>query len=276
MGFYAKINSRYDYYGVTSKLTLLTTESSTINRTLLDLKNEGVRLRRITEITKDNIPNCKQVMKIAELRHLDGVKGKIEVSDTELILTITPDEESHVIPQVIHSNVKQLVDQQRHLFEILWKKAIPAEQKIREIEEGIVPVQTKVVVDYEEILNHLKYRIERASQRSVCSSIGGLQLVYNNFFDSYKKMLDKHRNKGSGIEQDSSSTVRWVTILDKDLVKKFLDAGIQIRHVRYLPPNKPVPLSKIPNNMVFLSQFLCRLLRTLVFFSSTCCYIADL
>ena len=112
-------------------------------------------------------------MKIAELRHLDGVKGKIEVGDTELILTITPDEESHVIPQVIHSNVKQLVDQQKHLFEILWKKAIPAEQKIREIEEGIEPVETKVVEDYEEILNHLKYRIERASQRSVCSSIGG-------------------------------------------------------------------------------------------------------
>ena len=56
-------------------------------------------------------------MKIAELRHLDGVKGKIEVCDTELILTITPDEEAHVIPQVIHSNVKQLVDQQKHLFE---------------------------------------------------------------------------------------------------------------------------------------------------------------
>lgn len=53
MGFYAKINSRYDYYGVTSKLTLLTTESCTINRTLLDLKNEGVRLRHITEIRKD-------------------------------------------------------------------------------------------------------------------------------------------------------------------------------------------------------------------------------
>jgi len=52
-------------------------------------------------------------------------------------------------------------------------------------------------------------------------------------------MLDRHRNKGSGREQGSSSTVRWVTIIDKesvDLVKKFLDAGIQMRHVRYLPP----------------------------------------
>lgn len=69
-------------------------------------------------------------------------------------------------------------------------------------------METKVVEDYEEILNHLKYKIEHASQHSVCSSIGGLQLVYNNFFHSYKKMLDRHRNKGS-----SSSTVRWVTKL---------------------------------------------------------------
>jgi two-component system sensor histidine kinase VicK len=169
MGFYAKINSRYDYYGVTSKLTLLTTESSTINRTLLDLKNEGVRLRRITEITKDNIPNCKQVMKIAELRHLDGVKGKIEVSDTELILTITPDEESHVIPQVIHSNVKQLVHQQRHLFEILWNKAIPAEQKIKEIEEGYVIEKTEVLYGSENVIGaELLFFSEAKSRIDTC------------------------------------------------------------------------------------------------------------
>jgi hypothetical protein len=28
-------------------------------------------------------------MKIAELRHMDGVKGKIELSDTELLVTTT-------------------------------------------------------------------------------------------------------------------------------------------------------------------------------------------
>jgi two-component system sensor histidine kinase VicK len=68
---------------------------------------------------------CKQLMKIAELRHIDGVKGKIELSDTELLVTTTSDnEESHSWTQVIHSNVKQLVEQQRSFFEILWKKAV--------------------------------------------------------------------------------------------------------------------------------------------------------
>ena len=62
---------------------------------------------------------------------MDGVKGKIELSDTELIVTATLEKETL---HVIHSNVKQLIEQQQSIFEILWKKAIPAEQKIREIE----------------------------------------------------------------------------------------------------------------------------------------------
>ena len=140
--FYAKINNRYDCYGLASELTPL--GPNIINGTLLNLKNQDVRLRQITEITKHNISCCKQVMKIAQLRHMDGVKGKIELSDTELIVTATLEKETL---HVIHSNVKQLVEQQQSIFEILWKKAIPAEQKIREIEDGIEPPETKVLED---------------------------------------------------------------------------------------------------------------------------------
>src|SRR5215472_1113614 len=109
LGFYAKAKTSYDCYGVTSQSTL--PESEAINDTLSNLKNQGVRLRQITEITKDNMSYCKMMMKIAELRHLDGVKGKIQLSDTEVIVTTsTENEESHQTAQVIHSNVKQLVD----------------------------------------------------------------------------------------------------------------------------------------------------------------------
>jgi len=172
-------------------------------------------------------------MKIAELRHLDGVKGKIELSDTELIVTTTTDnEESHQTVQVIYSNIKQLVEQQRSIFEILWKKAVPAEQKIREIENGIEPPETKVLEDPAEIFNHMKYVIENASKRLTCSSSGAMQMVYDNFFNLYKKILDKHRRgEGEGI--------RWLTTIDKenkDLVRVFINAGAQVGHVRYLPP----------------------------------------
>jgi signal transduction histidine kinase len=172
-------------------------------------------------------------MKIAELRHLDGVKGKIQLSDTELfVTTITENEESHQTAQVIYSNIKQLVEQQRSIFEILWKKAVPAEQKIREIENGIEPPETKVLEDPAEIFNHMKYVIENASKRLTCSSSGAMQMVYDNFFNLYKKILDKHRRgEGEGI--------RWLTTIDKenkDLVRVFINAGAQVRHVRYLPP----------------------------------------
>ena len=89
LGFYAKAKTSYDCYGVTSQSTL--SESEAINNTLSNLKNQGVRLRQITEITKDNMSYCKALMKIAELRHLDGVKGKIELSETEFIVTTAAD-----------------------------------------------------------------------------------------------------------------------------------------------------------------------------------------
>lgn len=225
--FYAKINNRYDCYGLASELTPL--EPNIMNATLINLKNHDVRLRQITDITKHNISSCKQVMKIAQLRHMDGVKGKIELSDTELIVTATLEKET---PHVIHSNVKQLVEQQQSIFEMLWKKAIPAEHKIREIENGIEPPETKVLEDPAEIFNHMKYVIENASKRLICSSSGATQMVYDNFFDLYKKILDKHRRgEGEGI--------RWLTIIDKenkDLVEVFINAGVQVRHVRHLPP----------------------------------------
>ena len=184
-GFYAKAKTS-SCYGVTSQSTL--PESEAINYTLSNLKNQGVRLRQITEITKDNMSYYKMLMKIAELRHLDGVKGKIELSDTELIVTATTEnEESHQTAQLIHSNVKQLVEQQQSLFEIVWKKAIPAEQKIREIEDGIEPPETKVLENPEEILNHMRHVLENASKRLICSSSGGMHLVYNSFFDQVQE-----------------------------------------------------------------------------------------
>ena len=36
-------------------------------------KNRGVKLRYITEIIEENISYCKELMKYAELRHLDGI-----------------------------------------------------------------------------------------------------------------------------------------------------------------------------------------------------------
>jgi signal transduction histidine kinase len=117
----------------------------------LDIRKRGGKIRAFTEITKDNIQYCKELIKLVdELRHLDGVKGGIAVSETEYMAT-TILQETKPLTQVIYSNVKEVVEQQQYFFDMLWQKAIPAIERIKEIEEGIVPNIIEAIRDPKEI-----------------------------------------------------------------------------------------------------------------------------
>jgi two-component system sensor histidine kinase VicK len=102
------------------------------------IRKRGGKIRAFTEITKENVFYCKDLSKLVdELRHLDGVRGGIAVSETEYMAT-TVLQESTPLTQVIYSNVKEVVEHGQYIFDTLWSTAIPAEHKIREIEEGVV------------------------------------------------------------------------------------------------------------------------------------------
>ena len=191
------------------------------------LKQRGVRLRFITEFTKDNIGYCKEVMKVFELRHLDGVKGNFGIADGKDYGGAATVKEGDVPTQLIRSNVRAFVEQQQYLFETLWTKATPAEEKIKEIEEGILPVKTKILKNENEIINEIRRLNNNASRLSICSTFGGMQMSYKYLFDTYKKI----------VEDEGMRCI--VNIDNKDsigLVKVFLNAGIQVRHVKNMPP----------------------------------------
>jgi len=126
-------------------------EIEPIRNAILDAKNRGVKLRYVTEITKDNIHYWKESMKIIdELRHLEGVKGNFATNGIEHISIAMLQQDKPVV-QVIYSNVKAVVDQHLYLFGTLWDKATSAEQKIREIEEGIEQEYYKVITDHKKV-----------------------------------------------------------------------------------------------------------------------------
>jgi hypothetical protein len=85
-----------------------------------DMAKRGVRIRFITEITKDNLPYCKELMKIAEVRHLDEVKGNLGIVDGDTYYASATNTESGPPPQLIISTVKVIVQQQQHFFDMLW------------------------------------------------------------------------------------------------------------------------------------------------------------
>jgi two-component system, OmpR family, sensor histidine kinase VicK len=122
---------------------------------LYDLKERGIKLRYITDITKDNVKYCKELINdfAYEIRHIDGIKANFSVSETEYLAyaTLVKEEEElqqqpmRPIQQVIYSNVKDIIEQQKYVFDSFWNKAIPADHRIKEIEEGFVLISTEVI-----------------------------------------------------------------------------------------------------------------------------------
>ncbi len=96
----------------------------------------GVRIRVITEITKDNLPYVKEGLQyVSDVRHMDTITHSFGVSEKHY-LSSKVQFGNPSLTQSIFSNIRWFVREHQYLFETLWKKAIPLKQRIREIEEG--------------------------------------------------------------------------------------------------------------------------------------------
>ena len=141
---FVHVKERHDSCGDDALPSVIVTTEA-IKKAYRELLRRGIKTRFITEITEKNIEYCKELMKIIyELRHLEGIKGNFGVSESDYIATAMQ-QEGRPIPQLIRSNARAMIEQQQYFFETLWDKAIPAEKKISEIEEG-KPIETTEVV----------------------------------------------------------------------------------------------------------------------------------
>ena len=125
---------------------ILTLDTSVLKQAFLRTKKRGVKLRYITEITKDNLSYCKQLLTIVdELRHLGGIKGNFYISESGYLAPATFHERGKSASQIIYSNIKEMIDNQKYVFDSFWNRGIPAKYRIRELEEGIDPVKTELI-----------------------------------------------------------------------------------------------------------------------------------
>jgi two-component system, OmpR family, sensor histidine kinase VicK len=142
---------RIDSCGDSKSLSLVF-EVDMYNKLLTDIKNRGIKVRQVTDITKENIRYCKDLLEFGyEIRHLNDIKTNFSVSETEYLATAAALREAQPIPQIIYSNVKDIVEQQRYVFESFWNRATPAETRINEIEKGIELEKTHVIQDPQSI-----------------------------------------------------------------------------------------------------------------------------
>lgn len=193
-----------------------------------DILSRGGKIRCITIITKDNLEYCEQLIKIvSELRHLDNLKGGIAVNDSEYMAT-TVLKEAQPLTEVIHSNVDEVVEQGQFVFDTLWKNAIPAHRRIRELKEGIKYYETKLIEESTEpvIENVISNILLTASDINICTSIEGFQYSKNYLT---KFLTPSLKNKSMMLQKK----VKLLAEINRDnfeLIKKLLDLGVDIKH----------------------------------------------
>jgi two-component system, OmpR family, sensor histidine kinase VicK len=197
-----------------------------IKKAFLDAKSRGVRLRYLTEITNENISYCKELIKIVdELRHLDAIKGNFMISEGEYLAPVNLDEEGKIASQLIYSNVDEIVEQQNYIFETLWSKAIPSEQRITEIEENKTVPRTEVL-----------YGAENAVERGV-QFMKNAKKKMDIFFDSKAPSIvieiDAYRNGYMDIRKGGGK-IRAFTEITKDNIhycKELIKIVDELRHL---------------------------------------------
>ncbi len=214
-------------------------EISSYRESLTSLKNSNVKIKLLTEVTTDNLKYCKQFIKDfgAEIRHLKGIRGNFALTG-ESYITMNVQKKWKPVNDVMYSDIKDFIDQNQYIFDILWKNAIPVEQRIMKIEGYLSSPNTYATQNTHNILNYVIDLVENVRlSLSCCTSKGYFKVLNQNttLFHSYLKLISKYK------EGKVKTEVRWITYLedskeDLNLIKKFLDLGFKIKHTNNLPP----------------------------------------
>jgi signal transduction histidine kinase len=191
---------------------------------------EGLRVRCLTEITKETEDAIRKLSEIVEIRHFDGVTGNFAISDNEEYVGPLVTEDGH-LGQLIYSNAKPLFEQHRYLFDLLWERAVPAKVRFAELSGAAPVVQTRLMEGESDILRSMKKVIGASDELVGCTTIGALETLLEELPDALAGVVKRRKSEGGGI--------RWVTsieVKDADVVERCLRMGIDVRHTSRLPP----------------------------------------
>jgi two-component system sensor histidine kinase VicK len=210
----------------------------------ISLKKRGIKLRGVTEVTVDNIQYCKKLMEVGEFRHLDGVRTNFGIADGKVVMLYGVSQETDPLSHAIVTSVKGIVDAQQYMFENLWNKAIPVEQKIREIEQGIKPDIIETITDPIRIQN-LYLSLVKSAVTEIMLIIPTINAVYRQADIGILHLLKEVKTNHSS-KNNNDINIRILTspindyhIAEQQKIKILLDSvHTQLRYIETDSTNK--------------------------------------
>lgn len=139
------------------------------------------------------------------------MKGNFEVSDEKEYVAIATLKKGQSLPQLLFSNIPEIVEQQQFVFDSFWERAFPAEHIIKEMEYGVVHPITQVLSDYHEA--------EKKEHDMISNAAKEIQIIYSTSNAFYlqerggvlqllKDMADKNKELNINILLPIDSSIR--------------------------------------------------------------------
>ncbi|HEX5185533.1 MAG TPA: HAMP domain-containing sensor histidine kinase [Nitrososphaeraceae archaeon] len=198
----------------------------------------GLRIRIITNITKNDISCCENLLSIGlEIHHVSDLGGGNMILNDKILVSFIIYRKDPVHKGVL--NVHKVMDphflrQQQLLFNKVWMDSIPSTLRMLELNEGkehnfpVLSPKTEVIENPYEIERRLSDFIRNSTNISTYTSIGGIQMIQKYFLDLHKETM---KNYVSGKYKGT----RWITTVNDEkealFLKKILNDSMVVRHV---------------------------------------------
>ena len=184
------------------------------------------------EITLDNLDYCKEMLEFSEIRHLEGMRGNFEVADEKEYVAVATLQKAKPIPQLIFSNMSEIVEQQQFVFDSFWDKGIPSEHRIRELEKGVKLSVTTIFNEYKKA-EEKEFEMIREAQNEIqiiysTSSAFHLQ-EKNGMLELLKEVSDQKENLKISMLVPIDSAIK--KSLSLALLASTINNNIQIQDI---------------------------------------------
>lgn len=196
---------------------------------IAQLKYKGIKLRLITEITKENLAYCKTMMRYFDVRHIDSVKGNFGIADnSEYLCNIFPMSDDSE-DQLIHISLKSFVGTQQYLFDTMWHRATPAKEKIKEIELGLDKEFVETLKDPSEI-KKLVFNLLHSATYEILVLFSSVISFYNSEQEGVLDILRESVERGVNVRL----LVPTEDDAIKDITQKKLKQKQKEMHIQYI------------------------------------------
>jgi two-component system sensor histidine kinase VicK len=201
-------------------------------------RNPDLKFQLVADLQDGNVGYYKAVMEAGvEIRHIEGNKVSFALSKAEYLaapLSAIEEQASSGAPiprEVVWSTRQDVVSQADQIFQVMWKSAIPADARIRQLEEGVEPEATLIINDMKKVYELGKKMTEECSEEVLMVLASQKTILRNK--ESFQSLADRQRRLGFPIRILAPTVDRSVTELLPDATWRSMDKSINVSILIY-------------------------------------------